>query len=226
MLYLILLLLLMLAIYGPQIWVRHAIRKHGKTIDALPGTGAELAQHLVERFELNGVNVERVSPNENYYSPVNKVIGLSPDVYDGKSLSAVAIAAHEVGHAIQYIRGEPVSRLRGRYAGRAHLVQNIGIFIIASVPLIGIVARSPALVFALVGVGIVAMLASVLFHALILPEEFDASFNKALPILAEGYITEAQLPAARQVLKAAALTYVAGALSDIFSIWRWIALLR
>jgi Zn-dependent membrane protease YugP len=70
------------------------------------------------------------------------------------------------------------------------------------------------------------MLSSVALYAMILPEEYDASFSKALPILEAGYLPDEYMPAARQVLKACALTYVAAALADILSVWRWLAVLR
>ena len=226
MIYLLPLLGLTALIYGPHLWVKYVIRKHSHTLDGMPGTGSELALHLIERFQLEGVTIKKTAKDENYYQPDGKIVGLSAEVYDGKSLSAVAIAAHEVGHAIQYFNKEPVSQLRGKYAGLAKLVQNIGIYVMASVPLAGFVSRSPALIMFILFVGIVSMLAAVVFHALILPLEYDASFGKALPILNEGYVPEEYMPAIRQVLKACALTYLAGALSDIFSIWRWIAILR
>lgn len=226
MIVVIALLALVLVIYGPHIWVRYVIHKYNDHVEAMPGTGAELAAHLIERFELHGVTVKEVGPDENYYSPGEKMVGLSPEVYSGKSLSAVAIATHEVGHAIQYTRKEPISQLREKYSFRANLVQNIGIYILASAPLIGAFSRNPAIIVFLLAVGVISMLASVACHALVLPEEFDASFGKALPILSEGYVPEEQLPAIRQVLKACALTYVAGALSDMLSIWRWLAIIR
>ena len=70
------------------------------------------------------------------------------------------------------------------------------------------------------------MVVSVLMYVAILPEEYDASFNKALPILSKGYITQEQLPVVRKILKACALTYVAGSLADIIRLWRWIAVIR
>ena len=226
MIYILSLVVLTAFIYGPQLWVRYVLRKYNNHIEGMPGTGSELATHLIERFQLEGVKVKEVGADENYYSPSDKVIGLSPDVYGGKSLSAVATAAHEVGHAIQYCNDEPLSRLRDKYTVHASLVQNIGICVLASVPVIGIISRTPTVMMLLVAIGIMSMLASVALHAMILPEEFDASFNKALPVLSEGYVPEEHLPAIRQILKACALTYVAGALADILSIWRWIAILR
>ncbi|MGH1373973.1 MAG: zinc metallopeptidase [Cellvibrionaceae bacterium] len=226
MIYLLFVLVLIGLIYGPNIWVKYVIRKHSRPLEGMPGTGAELAEHLIERFKLEGVTVEETSKDQDYFSPADNKVGLSPEVFHGKSLSAVAIAAHEVGHAIQYVNKEPISELRDRYSGRARQIQNIGIWVLTCAPIVGAVSRSPALIGLVAAVGIVAMLAAVAFHALILPEEFDASFAKALPILEEGYLPEAYFPAVRQVLKACALTYVASALADVLSVWRWLAVLR
>ena len=96
MLYIIIALLVIALIYGPFLWVRYVLWRHSKTIEKMPGTGAELAEHLVERFELSGVKVIKVGKGENYYSPDEKIVALSPDVYEGKSLTAVAVATHEV----------------------------------------------------------------------------------------------------------------------------------
>lgn len=217
---------LMLLIYGPSLWVKFIIRKHNRPLDGMPGTGAELAEHLIERFELAGVVVKKTTQDQNYYSPQEKTVGLSPDAYDGKSISAITIAAHEVGHAIQYHRAEPVSRLRGKYTGIATGAQRLGIFVLGAAPFLGLLTRAPSITLFAIVAGVIAMLGSVALYAMILPEEYDASFGKALPILNEGYLPPEHMPAARQVLKACALTYVAAALASIFSIWRWLAVLR
>ncbi len=216
----------MLLVYGPSIWVKYVLRKHNTHMEGMPGTGSELALHLIKRFGLEGVVVEKTAEDEDYYLPSKKTVGLSPEVYDGKSITAIAVAAHEVGHAIQHINGEPIARLRDKYSHMAGLAHNIGIYILALSPMFGVLTRNPAaMVFAILA-GVIAMLSSVALHAMILPEEFDASFSKALPILNSGYVPSEYMPAARQVLKACALTYVAAALADILSIWRWISVLR
>ncbi len=102
MIYILPIIFIFLLIYGPQLWVTHILKKHHKQIDGMPGTGGELAKHLIERFKLIGVKVEEgKSDQDDCYSPDRNVISLSPEVFQGKSLSAVAAAAHEVGHAIQ-----------------------------------------------------------------------------------------------------------------------------
>ena len=112
MILLLFLLALFSLIYGPFIWVKYVLWRHSKHIETMPGTGGELAKHLVERFELDGVSIQKGGKDENFYAPDKKLISLSPDIYDGKSLTAVSVAAHEVGHAIQFCKKEPVSKLR------------------------------------------------------------------------------------------------------------------
>ena len=193
----------------------------------MPGTGGELAEHLITRFELDGVEVEQAAEGVDHYDPVAKKVRLSPSNFDGKSITAVAVAAHEVGHAIQFHRNERISQLRSKYIPRAMLMKKAGILLLTLLPIAGLVIKSPAAIFALIALSIGLQLLGALAYLIVLPEEWDASFHKAMPILAEGnYLEDSQLPAARKVLKAAALTYFAGALADVVNIGRWLLVLR
>ncbi|NOQ35508.1 MAG: Zn-dependent protease [Methylococcaceae bacterium] len=225
--YILLAILFLLIIFAPNLWVRYILNKHHKPMPNMPGTGGELAEHLLKQFELSHVKVEKTEQDNDHYSPVDNVVRLSPEALNGKSLSALAIAAHEVGHAIQFNRKEPVSFLREKYLGKAQAIQHYGIYILMFMPVITSIVKSPHIAVLMLLIGIVTMFASVLMYLAILPEEWDASFNKALPILEKGgYVPEQYMPAIRQVLQACALTYVAAALADIFRLWRWIALIR
>ncbi len=226
MIYLLLLGALLALAYGPSLWVRYILHKYSSPIDGMPGTGAELAIHLIERFELKGVKVKMGAAGENYYSPEEKIVCLSPDIYEGKSLTAVAVASHEIGHAIQFNRGDAVTELRQRYLGKALLIKRVGSIILMGIPVLTFIIKSPVIMFLGVAAGILTMLVSVLMYAAILPEEYDASYNKALPILAQGYLPPEHMVAARRILKACALTYVAGALADVLSLWRWFRMIR
>lgn len=226
MIYIIIIFFVLALIFGPSLWVRFVMWRHSKDLQQMPGSGAELARHFVERFELNGVKVIRAAKGENYYSPDEKIVALSPDIYDGRSLTAIAVAAHEVGHAIQFCRQEPVSKLRERYLGRAFQIKRVGNALLWVAGLLTFVVRAPQMLYIAGAIGVITMLVSVLMYVAILPEEYDASFKKALPILEEGYIPEGNLPAVRQVLQACALTYVAGALTDVLNLWRWFRILR
>ncbi|WP_246075741.1 zinc metallopeptidase [Aliikangiella marina] len=214
-------------IFGPQIWVKYVLNKHNKSLPDMPGTGGELANHLLRQFGLANVKLEETKPGTDHYDPQDNAVRLSPEYFQGKSLTAVAVAAHEVGHAIQFNRNEPVSFLRKRFLGKAHLMQKIGVYLLMGIPLIAGIIRIPHVAGLMLFIGLLTLLSSVFIYMAILPEEWDASFNKALPILEKGgYVPATYMPAIRQILKACALTYVAAALADVLSLWRWLALLR
>jgi Zn-dependent membrane protease YugP len=218
---------LAILVYVPSFWVRHIMAKHSKEIAELPGTGGELAKHLIERFELTGITVEEAAPNTDHFDPAGPVVRLSPDNFNGRSLTAVAVAAHEVGHAMQFYRGEKIFELRKRYLPMAARFNRVGVVIMMTIPFIALLIRMPLVIGGVIALSLLLQLAGAFAYLIILPEEWDASFNKALPVLIEGeYIEQAHMPAVRQVLKAAALTYFAAALANVLHVGRWFMLLR
>ncbi len=226
MLYATLMLLLAAAVYLPALWVRWVMRRHAATIEDMPGTGGELAQHLLEQFDMVDHKVEETAPNTDHYDPNDQAVRLSPANFSGKSLTAIAVAAHEVGHALQHHRDEEIFRLRTRFLPTAKLLERIGIMLLYLLPLIGLLIKAPAAVFALIALSLMLQLAGALSYLIVLPEEMDASFNKALPILTKGnYIQAHHEDAVRAVLKAAALTYFAAALANVLNIGRWVMVL-
>ena len=210
----------------PRLWVGHTMRRHARERTDLPGTGGELAHHLAEHHELP-VAVERGDRNGNHYDPDARTVRLAPDVYDGRSITAVAVAAHEIGHAIQHHRGERGLRWRQELVRVAMVADRFaGAFFLLAPVLAGLL-RSPAALGIMLGLGVCFLGIRVLVHLVTLPVEIDASFGKALPILrAGGYLHETDLPASRSVLRAAALTYVAAALMGLIDLARWLRLLR
>ncbi len=218
---------LAILVYVPSFWVRRVMSAHSKEIVDLPGTGGELAKHLIERFELTGITVEETTPFADHFDPAGPAVRLSPDNYHGRSLTAVAVAAHEVGHAIQFHRREKIFELRKRYLPLANRLKQIGIVIMLLIPFLALLLRAPLAIAGIVAISLLLQLAGAFAYLIILPEEWDASFNKALPVLLEGeYVAVEQIPAVRQVLKAAALTYFAAALANVLNIGRWLMLLR
>lgn len=219
-------LAILAAVVLPQFWVRRTIARHARDRPDLPGTGGELARHLLDRFGLTSVKVDR-SETGDHYDPAARTVRLTDAHLAGRSLSAVAVAAHEVGHAIQHANGERLLAWRQRLAKFASWTDRAaGVFFIAA-PFLAILARTPLALAALVGTGIALLGVRVVVTLITLPVEFDASFRKALPILKDGgYLDESDLPAARSVLRAAALTYVAAALVTLVDLARWIRLLR
>lgn len=215
------LLLLVGVIFGPQIWVKRVIKKHATHRDDLQGTGGELAEHLIEHYELNNVGVEETNKGD-HYDPETRTVRLSPQNLNGRSLSAVAIAAHEVGHAIQHMNGERLLALRQSLAKLVMWTDRFATIFFSLAPLLGVVSRAPAVFILFAVVGFCFIAARVAVQLITLPVEFDASFNKALPILEQGgYLKGEDMPAARSVLKAAAMTYVAAALMSLIDIIRF-----
>lgn len=203
------------------------MRKHGVIRDDLPGTGGELAAHLIKRFELNDVSLEDTDDNKDHYDPATRTVRLGQSNFHSKSLTAVAVAAHEIGHAIQFDREEPISKLRNRYIPTAFMLKRCGVLLLTAAPFIAVLVRAPAAIIACIALGLLLQLLGALAYLIVLPEEWDASFRKAMPILIEGeYISETDIPAVNSVLKAAALTYFAAALADLLHIGRWIMILR
>lgn len=210
----------------PQLWITHTISRHGKHRADLPGTGAELARHLLDRFDLGHVTVESTELGD-HYDPEAKAVRLLAKHHDGRSVSAAAVAAHEVGHALQDANGDRLLALRQRLAGFATLTDRIAVWFFMAAPILGILARTPLAFAALLGLGVALLAVRVVVNLVTLPVEFDASFAKALPILEEGrYLSGGDIAAGRSVLRAAALTYVAGALFSLVNLARWMRLLR
>jgi Zn-dependent membrane protease YugP len=224
--YLILILVLVLLVFGPQWWAQYTFRRYAQPLRRIPGNGGELARHLLDRFEMQNVGVEKTEPGNDHYDPHSRTVRLGPDNYDHNSLTAVAVAAHEVGHAIQHQRGEALLSLRTRLVYVATAAQKLGAAALVIMPIAAVLTRAPSAGLLLLVVGIGSLFLATLVHLITLPVELDASFNKALPILRSGYISPEDEPVVRRILRAAAFTYLAGSLASLLNLWRWIALLR
>jgi hypothetical protein len=172
------------------------------------------------------VSVEQ-SDNGDHYDPSAKAVRLAPDRFHGRSLTAIAVAAHEVGHAIQDQAGYRPLRLRHQLVNSFRNVERLGAGILVISPFIGAITRVPMLgIFMFLG-GLMSLGTSTLVHLVTLPTEFDASFGRALPMLDKlGILKAADRPHARRLLRAAAFTYVAASLMSLLNIARWWAILR
>ncbi|MCP5350989.1 MAG: zinc metallopeptidase [Oceanospirillaceae bacterium] len=220
MLWILLFIALLALIFGPQLWVRQVLQQYQVQRYSIPGTGAELVEHLLRKFNLPGVKLEETQHGD-HYDPVARCVRLSAENMRGKSLTAVATAAHEVGHAIQHAEGMTLLLARQPLAVFALWMQRIAQIALISTPflltLLPIVGRI-SLILIFIGIGSAALV-----HLVTLPVEIDASFKKALPILKEGqYIDEEDYKAVRKILTACALTYVAGALASALNVLRWV----
>lgn len=224
--WLLLVLLILGVVFGPGLWVQRVMRRYSQPEDRYRGTGGELARHLLDQHGLQAVRVEE-TPQGDHYDPQEKVLRLTADKLNGRSLTAVTVAAHEVGHALQDAEGYPPLRLRTRLVKAAMGAQKLGAAILIGAPFVGILTRAPSLTGLMLLGGFLSLASATLVHLVTLPTEFDASFKRALPMLETGeYLHSVDLPHARTLLRAAAMTYVAASLMSLLNIARWWAILR
>ena len=215
-----------LVILGPQLWTRRVFAKHSAPRPDYPGTGGELARHLLNRFDLQHITVEPTEVGD-HYDPVGKAVRLTPGIFEGKSLTAITIAAHEVGHALQDHLGYQPLAERTKLVRIAQGAEKVGAVLMMGIPIAAAVARTPVASVVVMMAGMATMGISTLVHLVTLPVEWDASFRRALPVLRQGqYLTPEDEQGARRILTAAALTYVAASLASLLNLWRWIAFLR
>ncbi len=210
----------------PQMWVRRVIKAHSLERSDFPGTGGEFARHVLDQMKLGHVKVEE-SKIGDHYDPEAKVIRLTPENFNGRSLSAVVIAAHEAGHAMQDATGYPPLAARTRLAKQALQMEKVAAIVMLAAPIVMALAKSPHILVIEVAMGVLLFGFTVLMHAVTLPVEFDASFRRALPMLKAGrFVQDEDLPAARSILRAAAFTYVAAAAMSLLDVARWLRVLR
>ena len=218
-------LIVLAIIFGPSLWVKLVMWRYSSKKPEMPGTGGELAKHLIERFSLKNVEVE-VTELGDHYDPVEKKVRLLREHYQSKSLTAIAIAAHEIGHAIQDQQGDKRLVARTKMVPIVDKVARWSVAIIYLSPVIGIITLHPMPFSLLLFLGLSGFIARMMVHAVTLPIEFDASFSKALPLLREGnYVSHSNEKAVSSILRAAALTYVSAALADILNLGRWLVIL-
>lgn len=223
---LILLILFVLLIFGPGWWVRNVMQRYSRPEDRYEGTGADLARHLLDSHGLQHVKVEETTDGD-HYDPSEKAVRLTPGNLNGRSLTAVTVAAHEVGHALQDAGDYPPLKLRTQLVKAARPLERVGAGILMAAPLLGVLTRLPLLSLLMVVGGLLSLGTTSLIHLLTLPTELDASFARAMPMLKNGKLLKpVDLPHARRLLKAAALTYLAASLASLLNIARWWALLR
>lgn len=223
---LIVLALVLALAYAPGMWVRGVLKRHGGERPDLAWTGAAFARQALDGMKLGHVLVEETKLGD-HYDPAAKAVRLTPALFRGRSLTAMVVAAHEVGHAMQDATGYAPLRQRTASAKTAAQVERIGGAVMLAAPLLLIVMKSPVvLVFEFIAAAIL-ILSAALMHALTLPVEFDASFKRAMPLLEKGqFLKPADLPAAREILRAAAYTYVASALMTLLDVTRWFRIFR
>ena len=206
---------------GPRLWVARVLKQHNRKDVKAFRTGGELARELLDHHQLQHVKVE-ITDLGDHYDPVSKAVRLTRDKFNRKTLAAVTTAAHEVAHAIQDATAYSPFVLRARLATVAKMAVQAGTVVLVAVPAASLASRRPiSPVF--MGTAVIAMLGTgVAVQLVTLPTELNASFQRALPMLREGYINEMQAKDARIILLASSLTYVASSLLAVLHVWPWL----
>jgi len=199
-------LILGLAVQG---WLRSTFSKNSRVPVASGKTGAEVARAILDSNGLQNVPVQpsKAGPLSDHYDPRSRGVFLSEPVFAGRSVSATAVAAHEVGHAIQHAKSYAPMTIRSAIWPVAAFGSQAWFFILIAGMIFG--------AFGLIQLALVVFAAVVIFQLVTLPVEFNASRRALAQIRDLRLVTDGEAVAARQTLTAAAMTYVAGALASI-----------
>jgi uncharacterized protein len=194
-----------------QFKVKSTFHKYSQVRPRSGMSGAEAAAQLIRQRGVDGVRIEETSGVlSDHYDPFHKVLRLSRDVYHGRSLAALGVAAHEAGHAIQHARAYGPLKWRSLLVKPASLGSNLGVMLAT----LGLILQIGSFtVF-----GIILFSAAVLFTLVTLPVEFDASKRAVVALQELNIVTPGEAGGARAVLNAAALTYVAAALTAVLQL--------
>ncbi|OPJ56908.1 zinc metallopeptidase [Alkalithermobacter paradoxus] len=213
--YIILLPAILFTLYA-QNKVQSTFAKYLRVYTSKGFTGAQVARFILDKNGLNNVGIELSRGKlSDHYDPRSKVVRLSNEVYNGSSVAAVSVAAHEVGHAIQHAIGYAPLTFRNTLVPIANIGSSMAwIFI-----LLGF-AVSPSFI----DIGILLFLGAVLFQIVTLPVEFNASSRAIVQLRENGLIAQSEEGASKRVLDAAALTYVAAAAAAVSQLLRLIVL--
>lgn len=212
------LLLVVMAIgFIAQFAVQGAFKKYSKNTSSARISANIMAEQMLKR-ENSSVSVTMVAGSlTDHFNPKTNVVGLSQSVYNSSSVAALAVAAHEIGHVMQYEEGYAPIRIRNSILPVASFGSRIAPLMI----IFGIILEF----FNLAMIGLALYVAVLLFQLITLPVEFNAS-NRALNMLTEGgYITYDEAPGAKKVLRAAGFTYVVAALTTLLYVLRYASMI-
>lgn len=199
---------------GAQFWVKSSVKKWSQVPTSRGMTGREVAEAILRARGIQGVKVEPVQGFlSDHYDPSSRTLRLSPDIYNGRSVSAAGIAAHEVGHAIQHQDGYLPMKLRQKMVPVANIGTSLGIWVTIAGIFIGIME--------LATIGVLLFGAAVAFTIVTLPVEFDASARAKKVLIGQGLVTGEEARGVSKILNAAAATYVAAAVASVLQLLYW-----
>ncbi|MBM7541612.1 zinc metallopeptidase [Amphibacillus cookii] len=202
--------------------VQNNFHKYARVQASAQITGLQVARRILDQNGLHDVMIERSNRGDlsDHYDPRAKTVRLSGPVYSGSSISSLAIAAHEVGHAIQHGRGYAMLKFRTALFPAAQLGSRMAPLLF----LVGFLFFGAGSVLGnqVIGIGIGLFAAAVLFQLVTLPVEYDASRRAKNQLLELGLVTNSEQAGISRVLNAAALTYVASTLMAVLQLLKFI----
>lgn len=191
--------------------VKSAFNKYSQVRSARGLTGAEAAQEMLDRAGIRDVKIVAThGVLSDHYNPMNKTLALSEPVYNSNSIAAIGVATHEAGHAVQHARNYAPLWIRSMLVPTASIGSGLGYFVM----LFGLMFASTNMVL----VGAVLFSAVLLFQIVTLPVEFDASSRAKVLVVEYGIISSQEREGVDRVLNAAAMTYVAAAISTLLTL--------
>lgn len=206
--------------FWSQSAVKGAFNKYSQVGTRSRLTGADVARRILQDNDIHDVTVERVAGTlSDHYDPRSKTLRLSEPVYGASSLAAFGVAAHEVGHAIQHARSYGPLNFRSAWVPMTRIGGGISYFVLFISLMMGGASTVMGGGLAWLGVGLFSL--TTIFTLVTLPVEFDASRRALATLEGGGYLVADEMEGARKVLNAAALTYVAAAVSSILTLLYW-----
>lgn len=224
--YLVTILIIFLILFFPSIWVQRTMKKYNDPEDRYVITGSDFARKLLDALDLKDINVEATEIGD-HYDPIEKTVRLTQDKMNSGSLTSIVVAAHEVGHAHQDATKYFPLSLRTKLVKIMAPAQRVGAFILMAAPFVTLITRIPQSGLIMFLGGFLTLGMSSIIHLVTLPTEWDASFSRAMPMLeSSNFLKEGDSDRAREILRAAAFTYLAGSLMSLLNIARWWTILR
>ena len=218
--------LLILFLYlSPIIWFNFVFKKNDKILENMPFNGLEFGKLILKEKGLSDVTIESTMEGD-HYDPNEKKVRVKQDRLDNKSITAISVVCHEIGHAIQHNENyKPLERRQILVKNTAWVSKLGGAILYIGLPMLFAAGSFPVIRGVLILV-LLTIIISVLIHLITLDVEIDASFNKALPILRDK-IDSHYHEECRSVLRAAAYTYVIGSLQSFISLrYIWLLIMR
>ena len=215
--YLALIVVTLLIGCGATWWVNHQLKKYTQVRASIGIPGAEMARRMLASHGIYNVEIRRGAPGQDHFDPRDNSITLDPEAYSGASITAIATACHEAGHAVQFAQGYSPMKVRSALVPVVNLASNAWMFVL----IIGFMLAN----MNLVTLAIVLYALAVVFQLVTLPVEFNAS-RRAMNYLSTSGVMAQEQSGAWAVLRACALTYVAAALTSLLQLLYLLSLRR